>query len=119
MPLYRVKDGLWFGAYREHGGGSVVELTEEQASAFLDKLDPVAEVKVPRNKKDPAPTTTERPPAEGAEGLAQLPPDVQKALVLAGYNSDSKIVEATDTELKELSGIGPATLRHIRKVTAQ
>lgn len=33
---YQVKDGRFFGAFRQYGPGSIVELTEEEADGFLD-----------------------------------------------------------------------------------
>jgi len=36
---YRVKPGYLHGAYNQHGPGSLVELTEDEASGFLDKLE--------------------------------------------------------------------------------
>jgi hypothetical protein len=39
---YRVKPGRMFGSFFEHGPGSVVELSEEEAGGFLDKLELVS-----------------------------------------------------------------------------
>lgn len=33
---YQVKPGMFFGAFRQYGPGSIVELTEEEADGFLD-----------------------------------------------------------------------------------
>jgi len=35
---YRVRPGCAFGAFRQYGPGSTVELTEDEASGFLDKV---------------------------------------------------------------------------------
>jgi hypothetical protein len=37
--IYRVKSGRMFGAFNQHGPGSLVELTEDEAGGFLDKLE--------------------------------------------------------------------------------
>lgn len=36
---YRVKPGRAFGTSKQHKPGDIVELTEAEASAFLDKLE--------------------------------------------------------------------------------
>jgi hypothetical protein len=41
MPKFRVKPGLRFGAYDQHGPGSIVELTEREAGPLMFKLDRV------------------------------------------------------------------------------
>lgn len=39
MPKYRVKTGFRHGNLNQYGPGDVVELTEEEAAGFLDKLE--------------------------------------------------------------------------------
>ncbi len=41
MPLYRVRDGYTFGVVNKKRGGDIVELSEKEASGFLDMLEPV------------------------------------------------------------------------------
>lgn len=36
---YRVKPGRMHGAFNQYGPGSIVELTEDEAGGFLDKLE--------------------------------------------------------------------------------
>lgn len=38
---YRVKPGYEFGKNKEYKPGDTVELTEEEAAGFLDKLEPL------------------------------------------------------------------------------
>jgi len=40
---YRVKPGFRHGAEKQYGPGDIVELSEEEAVGFLDKLEPVQE----------------------------------------------------------------------------
>lgn len=48
MARYRVRPGFRFGAYDQHGPGTVVELTEAEAAGFRDKLELVVEVALPQ-----------------------------------------------------------------------
>jgi len=41
MPEYRVKPGYRHGVGKAYGPGDIVELTEEAAAGFLDKLERV------------------------------------------------------------------------------
>ena len=43
MPKYRVRTGRRWGPGRKYGPGDIVDLTEFQASGFLDLLEPVEE----------------------------------------------------------------------------
>ena len=43
MATYRVKAGCVHGAYGQHAAGALVDLTEWEAGAFLDKLQLVSE----------------------------------------------------------------------------
>lgn len=40
---YRVKPGFRHGKNKQHGSGAIVEMTEFEASGFLDKLELVGE----------------------------------------------------------------------------
>lgn len=44
---YRVRPGYRHGAQKQYGPGDVVELTEQEAAGFLDKLEPLAETAAP------------------------------------------------------------------------
>lgn len=46
---YRVKPGRMHGAFNQHGPGSIVELTEDEAGGFLDKLELVRDDDVSEN----------------------------------------------------------------------
>jgi hypothetical protein len=46
---YRVKPGLMHGAFNQYGPGSIVELTEDEAGGFLDKLELVRDDDVSEN----------------------------------------------------------------------
>ncbi len=39
MAKYRVRDGYTYGAFGTYHGGDIVELPEQDAEAFLDKLE--------------------------------------------------------------------------------
>lgn len=39
MPKYTVRPGFTFGASKQHKPGDTVELTEQEAAGFLDKLE--------------------------------------------------------------------------------
>ena len=43
MATYRVKAGCVHGAYGQYAAGALVDLTEWEAGAFLDKLQLVSE----------------------------------------------------------------------------
>lgn len=40
---YRIKFGDWYTAERVYQAGEIIELTEEQAAGFPDKLEPVSD----------------------------------------------------------------------------
>lgn len=48
----------------------------------------------------------------------ELAEGVWNALVAAGYNTAEALNAATDEQLREVPGVGPATLKHIRKALA-
>jgi hypothetical protein len=62
MPKYRVKPGCYHGSKKQYGPGSIVELTEQEAAAFLDKLVKEEPAKVEQKPAEPEPEA--RPPAQ-------------------------------------------------------
>jgi hypothetical protein len=72
------------------------------------------------------PALTETPRAEGqgdgaTAGLdaAELTDPQRQALAEAGYTTDAQVRAAADEELLAVPGIGPATLRQLRELTAE
>lgn len=56
---YRVREGQTFGRAREYGPGTVLELTEEEAASFPDKLEALDRpVSFPKFEETPAPEET-------------------------------------------------------------
>ena len=60
---YRVRQGYTFGAFDQHTAGAVVELAEQEAGAFLDKLEPVEEVGTDDGSLDTVSSEPSTPPA--------------------------------------------------------
>ena len=60
MALYRVKPGYVHGAQKQYTAGAVVELTEQEALGFLDKLQPLAPSTPPSGDEPPAGETKRR-----------------------------------------------------------
>lgn len=66
---YRVRAGFRHGARREFGPGDVLELTEQEAAGFLDKLEPVDDDDAPAAPeivapdKEPAKRSKRKEPA--------------------------------------------------------
>lgn len=61
MMKYRVRPGFRHGAQRQYGPGDVLEMTEQDAAGFLDKLELVPE----------------EPDAAAAPGVPVAEPDVE------------------------------------------
>lgn len=58
MAIYRVKVDRRFGAGKQYGPGDLVELSEDEAAAFVDLVEPVSEADaadVVRVESDDAP----------------------------------------------------------------
>lgn len=57
MAIYRVKVDRRFGAGKQYGPGDLVELSEDEAAAFGDLVEPVdeADADVVRVESDEAP----------------------------------------------------------------
>lgn len=54
MTSYRVRDGYRFGTSNQHAPGTIVDLTEDEARGFLDKLERVVDEPAPAPEPDPA-----------------------------------------------------------------
>lgn len=94
---YRVKPGQQFGARKQHTAGAIVELTEQEAAGFLDKLELVGD-----SKSAPQPGFTL---VEGGLLLTQEPLQVSlRAAILA----------ASDEELIAIPGIGEKSVETVR-----
>ena len=102
--LYRVRPGRLFGARKDIVEGDAIELTEAEASPFLDKLE--------RVEADDEPRTDER--ASDGPLFHSLSSKHLIALQEAGFFTDELIQEASDDELLAVDGIGPAALTQIR-----
>lgn len=97
MAKYRVKPGHQFGARKQHAEGAIVELTEQEAAGFLDKLELVRE-----SKSAPQLGLTL---VEGGLLLTQEPLQVS----LRGA-----ILAASDEELIAIPGIGEKSVEAVR-----
>ena len=63
MAKYRVRDGVRHGSANQHGPGAIVELDEQDAFAFRDKLEMVVEKpkrQTRRKKSPPKPAEAEK-----------------------------------------------------------
>lgn len=81
---YRVRSGCTFGKSRQYGPGSIVQLTEREASGFLDKLELFDPLLVD-DSPDPEPELVEIPASE-------TPVVIPEAEVI--IDNDEPIVEA-------------------------
>lgn len=70
LKKWRVKPGHWFGPGNQYQAGDVVDLTDQEASAFLDKLEPVVV-----EKPKVAPQTKELKPKPAAKKPAKKDED--------------------------------------------
>lgn len=108
MPKFMVKPGCRFGAVDQYGPGDIVELSEQEAAGFADKLAP-------------APAAPATAPASLAvdlpDALGGLPEGVVEALATGGFVAVDQVRQASDAALLALPGIGRATVRKIREVT--
>ena len=109
MALYRVKNGHRHGACKQYGPGSLVELSDSEAAGFLDKLEKVEESPAPQPKVKAYSVIDSTGVTWG-----DLDPAVIDRLVSAGYGPFTALA-ASDEELLAVDGIGPATLRKVRK----
>lgn len=107
MGKYVVKQGRHHGAMRQYGPGDVVELDEESAKLFADKLDPLlGEV-----------TITSPDPQLAVQGdlVEALDANVVDLLLAGGFTSVAEVAAASDNQLLSLDGVGRVTLRLIRE----
>ena len=99
---YVVKEGMTFGAAGKYGPGDEVELPEEHAKPFFDKLRPV----------EPEP---ELVVAESEGNTSALSPSLAARLVAAGVD-ESELSTMPDFEILKIPGIGKTALMNIREV---
>lgn len=83
MPKYRVKPGFTHGAGNQYKAGDIVELTEEEAAGFLDKLEL---------------TTGRKAKAAEEESAVDL-----RAAILAA--SDEELADALGVDVKALTAL--------------
>ncbi|MCB9172787.1 MAG: hypothetical protein H6637_07720 [Ardenticatenales bacterium] len=103
--IYEVKAGYRFGPSNQYGPGDRVELTEDEASGFLDKLRPVKESATPAGIE---PVEDDRPdPWRG------LPGAIVTALRRAQV-SPRALPYLSDEDLREIDGIGPKAIAAIK-----
>lgn len=84
MPRYRVRPGYRHGRRKEYGPGDIVELTEREATGFLDKLEYAGEEQALRvddmqrlNVPNPSqPVSIDTEPTPEPEPEAAGPPPV-------------------------------------------
>lgn len=93
---YVVRPDRRFGFGKKYGPGDTVELTESEASGFLDLLELVAQPPEP-------------------DKVQPLPAKIVEALALAGVQPEQTAMLA-DEDLLAIDGIGPAALKAIREV---
>lgn len=108
MPTYKVKPGYKHGASNQYEAGDTVEMTEQEAAGFLDKLELVGGGK----SKTAVKTATNNPVR--LDSLS-LDADTMTALETAGYVYVTDLPEK-DSDLETVKGITAARLKAIRKV---
>ena len=136
QKLYRVREGYRFGVGKQYGPGSIVSLTEIEASGFLDKLEHmgVVRVEVPAVEEpagvvlvageedtEPSPfVSSVAAPVILDEWLvfAELAKNLNMIRVLTenGYMTPDSVRGASDEELLALRGIGPKALATLRSI---
>lgn len=103
--IYEVKAGYRFGPSNQYGPGDRVELTEDEARGFLDKLRPVKESATPA---DIEPAEVDRPdPWRGLSGA--IVTALRKANVTPWGLPDMSY-----EDLREIDGIGPKAIAAIK-----
>lgn len=116
MPQYRVRPGVRHGARGQYGPGDVVELTEREASGFMDKLERVgsgSSVPVPA-----VPVVEEEAPSQvigvdfsSVDGISD---EIQQALYDAGFLTWDDVLMAGAVKVKDaVSGVGLARARKL------
>lgn len=113
MATYRVKPGFRHGREKQYGPGDNIELSVEEASGFLDKLELI---------EDAAESTDDDQAATGSAGgddLNTIEPwrglDAKVVLALeAGGVTPAMVPTLGDDELLSVAGIGAASLAKIR-----
>lgn len=110
MAKYRVRPGFTHGAVDQHKAGAVVELTEEEAAGFLDKLEPLD-----GDERGYLWTDTPQMPedwSEGAAGPPEEPPsDPPETTEQSAVPSEGEFNKLTAAEITQLAQSWDAATR--------
>lgn len=118
LKNYRVKPGKYHGAHKQYSPGSTVQLTEEEAAGFLDKLELVQEpaqeneadmpkydgIKAPGGGFEPLNATVE----QVKEWIATDPGRLQAAVVLQSERDGKArktVIEALEAYIEEKANV--------------
>lgn len=116
MPKYRVKQGKKFGSGGQFPAGTILELTEEEASGFMDKLEPALDSAL-------VGSTQEVVPHEDLQFKNELGVEVPEELKLmpgtlsAEDESDDEIAEESEPAEEEPAVAPKTTHRSAGKST--
>lgn len=113
MATYRVRPGFSFGAFNQYGPGALVELTDFEASGFMDKLEPAGE---PVTDASTLTADDALPPVWMDFGDLSKYMNMIRLLVANGYDTPAAVQMADDAELLAIKGIGPKALGALRSV---
>ncbi|MDH5508098.1 MAG: hypothetical protein OEZ02_12825 [Anaerolineae bacterium] len=119
-----VRDQATFGRYDQYGPGEVVELTDEEAAAFADKVIPAgrasagqAAAKPPAAAPKPA-RAAAQPPAEAdqtPDDAPQYDKRILKVVELGGLESPEDLRSMSDEQILAIDAkVGPGVLKVIR-----
>lgn len=122
MATYRVKPGFRHGKSKEYGPGDNIELSVEEASGFLDKLELVDSTSSSTGDDGQQPPNGDdgnQQPPNGGDNLNTIEPwrGLEAKIVIAleaGGVTPAMVTTLTDDELLSVAGIGAASLAKIR-----
>lgn len=115
---YIVRPDRSFGRYNEIGPGEVVELTAEEASGVLDKLE-LAVKEAPVQKPDPPSNKGRGKQGKGKQDKGkqtQIDQVIASVVELVGIEVPEELSLLSDEDLRAVKGINPAVLKKIRQV---